>query len=116
MTTTDHIDLLERSYAILHAHYLTASKADFSLRWLGRHPSYLTSMRARTRHVSPEVLDFFYQQLERYMATFGKLINYPQSGNLQNKVEAVVDLLGQVGAHYAVEMMFGGNRENSHRA
>jgi hypothetical protein len=71
MTTADTIEMLERAYRSLQGQGLTTSKAAFSEKWLGRAPSYLSSMRARNRHVSPEVLDFFYRQLERYVVRFG---------------------------------------------
>lgn len=101
MTTTDTLEMLERAYQTLQGQGLTTSKAAFSEKWLGRAPSYLTSMRARNRQVSPEVLDFFYQQLERYVGRFAKLIYSPYATNLQNKVAIVMDVLDEVGARNA---------------
>ncbi len=105
MTTADTLEMLERAYRSLQGQGLTTSKAAFSEKWLGRAPSYLSSMRARNRHVSPEVLDFLYQQLERYVVRFGKLIYSPYATDLQNKVDIVMDVLGEVGAHYAFKVM-----------
>ncbi len=83
--TTNTIELLDQAYAALHAQGLTASKADFSMSWLGRAPSYLTSMRARNREVSPKVLDYFYKRLERHAERFGQLIYTPYASDLQTK-------------------------------
>lgn len=47
---------------------LVQSKADFSTRMLGKGPSYLTSMSARDRKVSEEVIAFLRQQLEADIA------------------------------------------------
>lgn len=47
---------------------LVQSKADFSTRLLGKGTSYLTSMSARDRKVSEEVIAFLRQQLEADIA------------------------------------------------
>jgi hypothetical protein len=50
------IDFLEQIYQQLRNADLIRSKAEFSERFLGRSPSYLTSMRARRRKVSNEII------------------------------------------------------------
>ncbi len=50
------IDLLEHIFQQLHDARLVGSKAEFSERLLGKSRSYLTSMRARDRHISNETL------------------------------------------------------------
>lgn len=50
------IDLLEHIFQQLHDARLVGSKAEFSERLLGRSRSYLTSMRARDRHVSNDAI------------------------------------------------------------
>ena len=50
------IDLLEHIYQQLHGADLIGSKAEFSKRLLAKSRSYLTSMRARQRHVSNDTI------------------------------------------------------------
>ncbi|WP_370675559.1 DUF6626 family protein [Pleomorphomonas sp. PLEO] len=50
------LDLLEQIYQQLHGAGLIGTKAEFSERLMGKSRSYLTSMRARKRHVSSDVL------------------------------------------------------------
>lgn len=50
------IDLLERIFQQLHDARLVGSKAEFSERLLGKSRSYLTSMRARDRHISNDAV------------------------------------------------------------
>lgn len=53
---TQGIEFLEIIYGQLHEAGITRSKGDFSERLLGKSPSYLTSMRAKQRVVSSEVI------------------------------------------------------------
>lgn len=53
---TQGIDFLEIVYDQLHAVDIIRSKGEFSERLLGKSPSYLTSMRAKERLVSSEVI------------------------------------------------------------
>jgi hypothetical protein len=50
------IKLLEDIYEQLRVAGLVRSKGDFSKRFLGKSESYLTSMAARQRHVSSDVM------------------------------------------------------------
>ncbi|HWU19328.1 MAG TPA: DUF6626 family protein [Devosia sp.] len=51
------IELLTRTYEQLSVIGAVATKAEFSCRFLGKSPSYMTSMQARGRAVSDEVLE-----------------------------------------------------------
>ena len=51
------IELLTKTYEQLSAIGAVATKAEFSCRFLGKSPSYMTSMQARDRAVSDEVLE-----------------------------------------------------------
>jgi len=53
---TTGIDLLNDTYQQLRSAGLVASKAEFSKRLLARSGSYLTSMQARDRHISKDIL------------------------------------------------------------
>lgn len=53
---TKGIEFLERVYEQLHEAGIVRSKGDFSKRLLGKSPSYLTSMRAKQRVISSEVV------------------------------------------------------------
>jgi len=53
---TKGIELLEQVYGQLREAGLVRSKGDFSKRLLGKSPSYLTSMRAKQRVVSSDVI------------------------------------------------------------
>lgn len=53
---TTGLNLLEDIYQQLHHAGLIGSKAEFSERFLGKSASYLTSMRARQRQVSNEII------------------------------------------------------------
>ncbi|WEJ32835.1 DUF6626 family protein [Devosia sp. SD17-2] len=50
------IEFLELLYGQLHEAGIIRSKSEFSERLLGKSPSYLTSMRAKQRVVSSEVI------------------------------------------------------------
>jgi hypothetical protein len=50
------IELLELLYGQLHEAGIIRSKSEFSERLLGKSPSYLTSMRAKQRVISGEVI------------------------------------------------------------
>ncbi|MFB0692147.1 DUF6626 family protein [Agrobacterium pusense] len=58
------IEFLETVCERMQQTGLVQSKADFSTRMLGKGPSYLTSMSARTRNVPEDVIVFLRQQLE----------------------------------------------------
>src|SRR5690606_12869020 len=51
------IELLTKTYEQLAVIGAVATKAEFSCRFLGKSPSYMTSMQARGRAVSDEVLE-----------------------------------------------------------
>lgn len=51
------IELLTKTYEQLAAIGAVATKAEFSTEFLGKSPSYMTSMQARDRAVSDEVLE-----------------------------------------------------------
>lgn len=51
------IELLTKAYEQLSAIGAVATKAEFSCRFLGKSPSYMTSMKARDRAVSDEVME-----------------------------------------------------------
>ena len=51
------IELLTKIYEQLFAIGAVATKAEFSIEFLGKSPSYMTSMRARDRAVPDEVLE-----------------------------------------------------------
>lgn len=53
---TTGIEVLERVYKQLRAAGVVRSKAEFSEVLLGKSPSYLTSMRAKQRTVSDEII------------------------------------------------------------
>ena len=53
---TQGIDLIESVYGQLHEAGIVRSKGEFSQRLLGKSPSYLTSMRAKQRAVSSDVI------------------------------------------------------------
>lgn len=53
---TDGIEFLELIYGQLHKAGIVRSKGEFSERLLGKSPSYLTSMRAKQRVVSSDVV------------------------------------------------------------
>jgi hypothetical protein len=53
---TQGIELLEIIYGQLHEAGIIRSKGEFSERLLGKSPSYLTSMRAKQRVISSEVI------------------------------------------------------------
>lgn len=53
---TTGIELLEEVYEQLRAAGVVQSKREFSEKLLGRSPSYLTSMRAKQRTVSDEII------------------------------------------------------------
>jgi hypothetical protein len=51
------IELLTKTYEQLSAIGAVATKAEFSCRFLGKSPSYMTSMQARDRAISDEVME-----------------------------------------------------------
>lgn len=53
---TQGIEFLETIYGQLHEAGIVRSKGEFSERLLGKSPSYLTSMRAKQRVISSEVI------------------------------------------------------------
>ncbi|WP_332713273.1 DUF6626 family protein [Pelagibacterium mangrovi] len=53
---TQGIEFLENIYGQLHEAGIVRSKGEFSERLLGKSPSYLTSMRAKQRAVSNQVI------------------------------------------------------------
>ena len=53
---TEGIEFLEIIYGQLHEAGIIRSKGEFSKRLLGKSPSYLTSMRAKQRVISGEVI------------------------------------------------------------
>lgn len=53
---TEGIEFLEVIYEQLHEAGIVRSKGEFSERLLGKSPSYLTSMRAKQRAISSEVI------------------------------------------------------------
>lgn len=53
---TQGIEFLELIYGQLHEAGFVRSKGEFSERLLGKSPSYLTSMRAKQRGISGEVI------------------------------------------------------------
>lgn len=53
---TQGIEFLEIIYGQLHEAGIIRSKGEFSERLLGKSPSYLTSMRAKQRVISSEVI------------------------------------------------------------
>ncbi len=53
---TEGIEFLERVYGQLHEAGIVRSKGEFSERLLGKSPSYLTSMRAKQRVISSDVV------------------------------------------------------------
>lgn len=53
---TQGIELLELIYGQFHKAGIIRSKGEFSERLLGKSPSYLTSMRAKQRVISGEVI------------------------------------------------------------
>jgi len=53
---TQGIEFLELIYGQLHEAGIVRSKGEFSERLLGKSPSYLTSMRAKQRGISGEVI------------------------------------------------------------
>lgn len=53
---TQGIEFLESIYGQLHEAGIVRSKGEFSERLLGKSPSYLTSMRAKQRVISSEVI------------------------------------------------------------
>lgn len=53
---TQGIEFLETIYGQLHEAGIIRSKGEFSERLLGKSPSYLTSMRAKQRVISSEVI------------------------------------------------------------
>ena len=53
---TQGIEFLELIYGQLHGAGIVRSKGDFSERLLGKSPSYLTSMHAKQRVISGEVI------------------------------------------------------------
>ena len=53
---TEGVDLIESVYGQLHEAGIVRSKGEFSERLLGKSPSYLTSMRAKQRVVSSDVI------------------------------------------------------------
>lgn len=53
---TQGIEFLETIYGQLHEAEIVRSKGEFSERLLGKSPSYLTSMRAKKRGISSEVI------------------------------------------------------------
>lgn len=59
-----NIELLETLYQRLSEAGLVQSKVEFSTELLGKGPSYLTSMRARERHVPEAVFHALLERLE----------------------------------------------------
>ncbi|GEM_PF-1454737 len=53
---TEGIEFLEQVYEQLHEAGIVRSKGEFSQRLLGKSSSYLTSMRARQRVISGEII------------------------------------------------------------
>lgn len=53
---TQGIEFLETIYRQLHEAGIVRSKGEFSERLLGKSPSYLTSMRAKQRVISSEII------------------------------------------------------------
>ncbi|MFD1253154.1 hypothetical protein DEVEQU_01022 [Devosia equisanguinis] len=53
---TQGIEFLELIYGQLHGARIIRSKGEFSERLLGKSPSYLTSMRAKQRVISSDVI------------------------------------------------------------
>lgn len=71
---TQGIEFLEIIYGQLHQAGIVRSKGEFSERLLGKSPSYLTSMRAKQRVVSGDVV---MELGDRLLAEIGELSSDP---------------------------------------
>ena len=68
---TQGIEFLELIYGQLYEAGITRSKGEFSERLLGKSPSYLTSMRAKQRAISSEVIVDLGDNLMAEINSFG---------------------------------------------
>lgn len=92
------IEFLESMCERMQQVGLVESKTAFSTHMLGKGPSYLTSMKARDRHVPLEVMASFRQQLEDDITDAGAIITATRDRLVQLELQQKhrVDLLHHV--------------------
>lgn len=92
------IDFLESMCERMQQVGLVESKTTFSTRMLGKGPSYLTSMKARDRHVPDEVMELFRQRLDDDIADADTMIAAlrDQLSQLERQQKHRTDLRDQV--------------------
>ncbi|KKB76496.1 hypothetical protein VW35_17010 [Devosia soli] len=84
---TQGIEFLEVIYEQLHEAGIIRSKGEFSERLLGKSPSYLTSMRARKRVISGEVIMGLG---DRLMAEIAELGSDPSHAQIRSELRRAV--------------------------
>ena len=97
------IEFLESMCERMQQVGLVESKTAFSTHMLGKGPSYLTSMKARDRHVPDEVMASFRQRLEDDIADADAIITASRDrlAQLELQQKHRVDLLHHVEARQA---------------
>lgn len=67
------MEVIVEAFTLLQVHGVVSGGREFSVRWLGRRPSYLSSMKARpaTRRPSTGVLMALYIRLREYVEEDG---------------------------------------------
>jgi len=88
---TQGIELLEQVYEQLHEAGIIRSKGQFSERLLGKSPSYLTSMRARQRVVSSDVVMGLGDNLMAEIDEFGSDPVHAETRALLRRAVALVN-------------------------
>lgn len=90
------ISLLAQCYETMRAHALVTTKAEFSTRWLGRQPSYLTSMAAKQRTPSASVISYFADRLQAKAVTYGAVLASQHAHMFRARYDALVQVLNSV--------------------
>lgn len=88
---TTGMELLETVYGQLRAAGVVQSKAEFSEMLLGKSPSYLTSMRAKQRTVSNEVLMGLGDNLMAEIADLGSDLAHTETRAVLRRTVAQVN-------------------------
>lgn len=90
------VSLLAQCYETMRAHALVTTKAEFSTLWLGRQPSYLTSMSAKKRRPSATVIRHFTNRLQAKAETFGAVLLSRHAHIFRARYDALVQVLNSV--------------------
>lgn len=113
-------DLIEAVFQRMQQVGFVATKAEFSIKLLDKSPSYLTSMKARDRHIGDDVIDVLLGNIQWAMAEEAGEVDALKSEIARR--ELMFDHLHQLLEYVRVQtqpnntpadIMENGNKENS---